>query len=151
FLFGCSKDSKQDSSEYPSDTLNVIIPFGPGGGTDLYMRKIMDILKDEDIYTGNIQVENREGGSGATGWGFLDSKTGDPYYVGPMSGSFFTPPLVSHTQWDYESFTPIALMGADDLFLLVKSDSEYKDLEDFIKKAKGDKTMKIGGVGSVSD
>ena len=115
------------------------------------MRKIMDILKEEGLYTENIKVENREGGSGATGWGFLDTKTGNPYYIGPTSGSFFTTPIVSNTKWNYESFTPIALMGADDLFLLVKSESDYENLDDFIEKAKSGKTMKIGGVGSVSD
>lgn len=152
FVFiGCSENESVKVDDYPGETLNVIIPFGPGGGTDLYMRKIMEIMQEEGIYTENIKIENREGGSGATGWGFVDTKAGNPYYVAPTSGSFFTTPLVSKTNWNYDSFTPIALMGADDLFLLVKSDSDYHTLEDFLEKAKSGKTMKIGGVGSVSD
>lgn len=156
FLIGivaCSQDASKSSDtvdDYPNSTLNVVIPFGPGGGTDLYLRKIIEIIQQNDLYDGDIKIENREGGSGATGWGFLATKDGDPYYLGPTSGSFFTTPLVSETQFNYESFTPVALMGADDLFLLVNSESEYMDLEDFINAA-NNKRMKIGGVGQVSD
>lgn len=143
--------TEEGNSDYPKQTLNVIVPFGPGGGTDLYIRKIMEIMQKEKIYTENIKVENRDGGSGAVGWGFLVTKKGDPYYVAPTSGSFFTTPLVSNTSFNYESFTPIALMGADDLFLLVSEESEYNTLEEFIEAAKSGKKMKIGGVGQVSD
>lgn len=155
-MVACSGDNdasgaKAASGEYPSKTLNVIIPFGPGGGTDLYIRKAMEIMQKEKIYTENIKIENREGGSGAVGWGFLESKKGDPYYVAPTSGSFFTTPLVSNTNFNYETFTPIALMGADDLLLLVKEGADYGSLDDFIEAAKNGKRMKIGGVGQVSD
>lgn len=146
---GESKGTGNDN--YPNKTLNVIIPFGPGGGTDLYLRKIMEIMQKEEIYTENVKIENREGGSGAVGWGFLETKKGDPYFVAPTSGSFFTTPLVSDTTFNYESFTPIALMGADDLFLLVKDGSPFDTLDKFIEAAKNDKRMKIGGVGQVSD
>lgn len=143
--------TKVEKGDYPNKTLNVIIPFGPGGGTDLYLRKIMEIMQKEKIYTENVKIENREGGSGAVGWGFLESKKGDPYYVAPTSGSFFTTPLVSNTNFNYETFTPIALMGADDQLLLVKEDSTFNELDGFIDAAKNGKRMKIGGVGQVSD
>lgn len=146
-----SSDQTASKGEYPNKTLNVIIPFGPGGGTDLYLRKIMEIMQKEKIYTENVKIENREGGSGAVGWGFLQSKKGDAYYVAPTSGSFFTTPLVSNTNFNYETFTPIALMGADDLLLLVKEESEFNELDSFIDAAKNGKRMKIGGVGQVSD
>ncbi|HLQ83079.1 MAG TPA: tripartite tricarboxylate transporter substrate-binding protein [Pseudogracilibacillus sp.] len=151
-LIGCSEETAEvDIEDYPEDTLNVIIPFGSGGGTDLYMRKIMDIIEDEDLYDGDIKIENKEGGSGATGWGYMASQKGDPYFVGPTSGSFFTTPIVSDTNFQYDSFTPIALMGADDLFFLVDADSDYEDIDDFVDKAKAGKTMKLGGDGAVSD
>lgn len=144
-----SKDSKSKDA-YPSETLNVIIPFGPGGGTDLHIRKIIEIVQKNDWYNGDIKIENREGGSGAVGWGFVNSKKGDPYVLTATSASLFTTPLVSDLGFTYESFTPVALMGADDLFLLVKEESDIKTLDDFIAAAKS-KKLKIGGVGQVSD
>lgn len=152
-LAGCSDNSEGDSEaaeSYPNESLTVVVPFGAGGGTDLYIREIMDIMKEEDIYPENITVENREGGSGATGYSYLNSKTGDPYFLGPTAASFFTTPLVSESGYNVEDFTPIALMGADDLFLMVNSNSDIETLDDFIKTAKNE-TLRIGGVGQVSD
>lgn len=154
-LAGCSDNSngEEDSAsgdDYPSEDLTVVVPFGAGGGTDLYIREIMDIMKEEEIYTENITVENREGGSGATGYSYLNGKSGNPYFVGPTAASFFATPLVSEAGYNVEDFTPIALMGADDLFLMVNSSSEIETLDDFIQTAKS-RTMRIGGVGQVSD
>jgi len=153
FIVGCSNsgsESSDNGEEYPSEDLTVVVPFGAGGGTDLYIREIMDIMKEEEIYSGNIMVENREGGSGATGYSYLNKKSGDPYFVGPTAASFFTTPLVSEAGYNVEDFTPIALMGADDLFLMVNSNSDIKTLDDFIDTAKNE-TVRIGGVGQVSD
>lgn len=153
-LAGCSDssvgDSEATSEGYPNESLTVVVPFGAGGGTDLYIREIMDIMKEEEIYTENITVENREGGSGATGYSYLNSKAGDPYFLGPTAASFFTTPLVSESGYNVEDFTPIALMGADDLFLMVNSNSDIENLDEFIEKAKSE-TLRIGGVGQVSD
>lgn len=155
FILGCSNGESEgndsgSAGEYPSDDLTVVVPFGAGGGTDLYIREIMDILKEEEIYTGNIMVENREGGSGATGYSYLNNRNGDPYFVGPTAASFFTTPLVSEAGYNVEDFTPIALMGADDLFLMVNSNSDIETLDDFIELAQSE-TLRIGGVGQVSD
>lgn len=153
FLAGCGASSEGDSESadgYPSENLTVIVPFGAGGGTDLYIREIMDIMKEEDIYPENITVENREGGSGATGYSYLNSKADDPYFIGPTAASFFTTPLVSESGYNVEDFTPIALMGADDLFLMVNSNSDIETLDEFIETAKNE-TLRIGGVGQVSD
>lgn len=153
-LAGCSESSEGDSEAategYPNENLTVVVPFGAGGGTDLYIREIMDIMKEENIYPENITVENREGGSGATGYSYLNSKAGDPYFLGPTAASFFTTPLVSESGYNVEDFTPIALMGADDLFLMVNSNSDIETLDDFIKTAQNE-TLRIGGVGQVSD
>src|SRR5699024_3421512 len=135
---------------YPEEDLTVIVPFGPGGGTDLYIREIMDIMQSEGIYDQNITVENREGGSGATGYSFLNSQEGNPYYAGPTAASFFATPQVSDAGYNVEDFTPIALMGADDLFLLVNGDSDIDNLDGFIEAAQNE-TLRIGGVGQVSD
>ena len=59
------------SGDYPSEDMEWTIAFGPGGGNDIMARTMVDILQKDDLYPENIVVENREGGSGATGWGYL--------------------------------------------------------------------------------
>ena len=102
-----------------ASTLEWTIAFGPGGGNDIMSRTIVDILEKYDLYPEDIAVENRQGGSGAVGWGYLYSKAGSAYDISTTSGSFITTPLQADTPWGPDDFTPIALLATDDLVLLV--------------------------------
>ena len=104
------------------------IAFGPGGGNDLMARKLVQIIQDQKLYPADIAVENREGGSGATGWGYLMSKAGDPYNISTTSGSFLTTPLQADPGWTYKDFTHVGLMATDDALLLVDGKSNHQDI-----------------------
>ena len=134
---------------YPSEPLDWTIAFGPGGGNDIMARTIVDILQKYDLYPAEIAVENREGGSGAVGWGHLFSQAGDPYAISTTSGSFITTPLQADTPWAPSDFTPVALLATDDLVLLVNGDSEIGSLEAFTESAKEAPPV-IGGIGTVN-
>jgi putative tricarboxylic transport membrane protein len=133
----------------PSERLDWTIAFGPGGGNDIMARTLIDILDKHDLYPGEIVAENREGGSGAVGWGYLYNQAGNPYAISTTSGSYLTTPLQADTPWDPTSFTPVALLATDDLLLLVKGDSEIDSLEAFIEQAKAEPPT-IGGIGAVN-
>ncbi|GAB7388623.1 tripartite tricarboxylate transporter substrate binding protein [Bacillaceae bacterium] len=144
------EQANKEKIDYPQKPLNWTIVFGPGGGNDIMSRTIIDILQKYELYTQPIVAENREGGSGAVGWGYVNKHRGDAYHITSTSGSFITTPLVSDTGFNYESFTPIALLATDDMVFLVRGDAEYETLEDFIQAAKGGKKMSIGGIGAVN-
>lgn len=136
---------------YPAEdeTLDWTIAFGPGGGNDIMARTIIDILKTYDLYPGDISVQNRAGGSGAVGWGYLYGQDGNPYGISTTSGSFVTTPLQADTPWEPEDFTPVALLATDDLVLVVNGDSEIETIEQFVAAAKSD-PINIGGTGTVN-
>ena len=146
-------DSGGDSSEaegnYPSETLDWTIAFGPGGGNDIMARTMIDILKKEDLYPENIEVQNREGGSGATGWGYLFSQSGEGYGISTTSGSFITTPLQADTGWQPSDFTPVGLFATDDALFLVKGDSPTKDWDGWVDLAKKERLV-VGGIGTVN-
>lgn len=139
------------AQDYPStdETLDWTIAFGPGGGNDIMARSIIEILNKYDLYPGDIQVENRAGGSGAVGWGYLFGQSGSAYGISTTSGSFVTTPLQADTPWQPEDFTPVALLATDDLVLVVNGNSEIKTIEEFIAAAKAN-PMNIGGTGTVN-
>ena len=143
--------SSGSAEDYPSKQLDWTIAFGPGGGNDLMARKLVQIIQDEKLYPADIAVENREGGSGATGWGYLMSKAGDPYNVSTTSGSFLTTPLQADPGWTYKDFTHVGLMATDDALLLVDGKKPIKTYEDWVKfaKSKGGKVV-VGGIGTVN-
>jgi putative tricarboxylic transport membrane protein len=134
---------------YPSKRLDWTISFGPGGGNDIMSRTLISILEKYKLYPGQIVAENRPGGSGAKGWGYVFSQKGNPYHITSTSGSFITTPLQANTPWQPSSFTPIALLAADDMLMLVNKDSRIRTLQEFIAAAKA-KPPSIGGIGAVN-
>ncbi|WP_299748742.1 tripartite tricarboxylate transporter substrate-binding protein [uncultured Boseongicola sp.] len=143
--------SQAIAQDYPSadETLDWTIAFGPGGGNDIMARTIIEILTKYELYPGDISPENRAGGSGAVGWGYLFAQSGNPYGISTTSGSFVTTPLQADTPWQPEDFTPVALLAADDLVLVVNGTSEIQNIDDFIAMAKS-QPMNIGGTGTVN-
>ena len=139
--------SAQD--KYPSKRLEWTIAFGPGGGNDIMARTLISIIEKYKLYPDNIVPENRAGGSGAKGWGYVFSQKGNPYHITSTSGSFITTPLQADTPWQAASFTPIALLASDDGVILVNAKSKSKTLREFIDQAKV-KPPSIGGIGAVN-
>ena len=139
------------AQSYPdaSQTLDWTIAFGPGGGNDIMARTIVDILAKYDLYPGEISVENRAGGSGAVGWGYLFGQSGSGYGISTTSGSFVTTPLQADTPWQPADFTPVALLATDDLVLVVNGSSEIQDIGQFIDYAKAN-PITIAGTGTVN-
>lgn len=132
-----------------SRQLDWTIAFGPGGGNDIMARTLIEILGQYDLYDGNIVATNRAGGSGAVGWGHVQNAAGDDYVISTTSGSFVTTPLLSNVGWTYQDFTPIALLAADDMVLLVRGDSEIDSVAEFVEYAQNE-FVSIGGIGAVN-
>jgi putative tricarboxylic transport membrane protein len=143
----CGAAQAQD--RYPSQRLNWTIAFGPGGGNDIMSRTIISIMEKYKLYPQTIVAENRPGGSGAKGWGYLFSQKGNPYHISSTSGSFITTPLQANTGWQAGSFTPVALLASDDLILVVNGKSPIKTFKDFLAQARS-KRPAIGGMGAVN-
>jgi len=140
--------AQNSATNYPTQTLNYTIAFGPGGGNDLMSRVVVDILNKHKMYgSQNIVVTNRAGGSGAIGYSHVKQQAGNPYHITSTSGNFISTPLISSTDWKYSDFTPIALLASDAMFLVVRADSAFDTLEKFVQGAKS-KRMVIGGTGA---
>lgn len=135
------------ADDYPSERLTYTIAFGPGGGNDRMSRTVVDILRQYDLYSGDIVVENREGGSGAVGFSYVSRKVGDPYRLTSTSGNFIGTPLVADTDWTYADFTPIGLLASDAMLLVVRSDSDFDSVDAFVEAAKAGRVT-IAGSGS---
>jgi putative tricarboxylic transport membrane protein len=150
-LAACGGSESGDSAgEYPSEDMEWTIAFGPGGGNDIMARTMVDIIEQYELYPENIQLENREGGSGATGWGYLFNQKGSGYGISTTSGSFITTPLQADTGWTYEDFTPVGKFANDDALFVVPGDSDFQTWEDWVEFAKGEESVVVGGIGTVN-
>jgi putative tricarboxylic transport membrane protein len=139
-----------DAGNYPSDDLDWTIAFGPGGGNDIMAREMVEIIEQYDMYPENITLTNREGGSGASGWGYLYNQDGSGYGISTTSGSYITTPLQADTGWTYEDFTPVGLFATDDALFVMPGDSEVETWEDWVEQAKSQDRVVLGGIGTVN-
>jgi len=146
----CQKAPQQ--AKYPSKPIEFVVPFNPGGGSDILARNIVAVIEAEKLLPQPVQVVNKAGGSGAVGYGYLAEKKGDPYFIGTVSSSFWTTPLLGGAPFNYTMFTPVAGLCYDTYLLLVRQDSPYQTLQDVLKAVK-DKPegLTVGATGVSSD
>lgn len=139
-------------STYPNKPIELVVPFGAGGGSDIMARALVKVIVDNKFVSEPIVITNKPGGSGSIGYSFVAEKKGDPYYIATVSSSFYTAPLISQSPVSYKDFTPIAGFAMDTLVLLVNSNSKYRNLKDLLDFARANpKTLAVGGTSGTSD
>lgn len=151
-LAGAACQKAPQQAKYPTKPIEFVVPFNPGGGSDILARNIVAVIEAEKLLPQPVQVVNKAGGSGAVGYGYLAEKKGDPYYIGTVSSSFWTTPLLGGAPFNYTMFTPVAGLCYDSYVLLVRQDSKFASLEDVLNAMK-DKPegLTIGATGVSSD
>lgn len=120
---------------FPDKPIEYIIPFGPGGESDISARFQQPFFKDK--FDQDLVVSYKPGGGGAVGWAQLNSMAGDGYTImGINLPHIVIQPAqkdVGYTTADINAFfmfhyTPDAIV--------VTADSPYQTLADLIADAK---------------
>lgn len=137
-------------ASYPSRPIELIVPFAPGGGTDLSARMIVPFI--EKYLKGTIVVINRAGAGGQVGAAAIAKAKPDGYTIGFMNvPNTMMKPHEREAGYTVDSFAPIANMVFDPAVLATRPDSKYKTLSDVVADAKarpGKITVGSAGIGS---
>lgn len=127
---------KAAKEEWPDKNrkLTYIIPWAAGGGSDQHARTLAPIVEK----TLGIQVIciNKPGGSGAVGFTELSKSKPDGYTIAQSTSSISTLPALKVILLTYKDFEPIVGMGYDAPAIMVRTDSPWKTIEDFIDYCK---------------
>ena len=92
-------------ADYPDRAINMLVPFGAGGGTDVPARFFAAEL--EKILGQNIIVSNVEGAGGTVGATQLSQADPDGYNLGFLPvGTTTTQPHLKKTSYNADSWTP---------------------------------------------
>ncbi|GAA2170334.1 tripartite tricarboxylate transporter substrate binding protein [Agrococcus versicolor] len=147
-LAGCSTGA-EDGSDYPSQTINIIVPVPAGSGTDVSTRFVTACLEQELGAT--IVVENREGGGGAVGIGQYARAAADGYtLISTTVGNALVPPLTEgDVGYDVDTFEPVGLIGQAPVVLVVPADSPFQTAEELFAAAE-DERIVVGIPGPLS-
>jgi len=133
-------------AQYPQRPVQLIVPWGAGGGTDATARIIATLLEKELKQPFN--VVNRTGGSGVVGHDAIAKATPDGYTIGLITVEITMMHHVGLTQLKHTDYTPIGLMNADPSAINVRADSPYKTVKDLLAAIKANPgKMKASGTG----
>ena len=127
------------AQDYPARAITMVVPFPPGGVADIVGRPLAAMM--EKSLKQPVVIVNRTGAGGALGMREVAKAAPDGYTIlmGLSSISIFpVSERVNGKQPAYElkDFAPIALVTADPTVLVVRADSPYKTVKDFVEAAK---------------
>lgn len=151
-LTACSGSDATETGTATGDSFDLggrvtmIVPMGPGGGSDLSGRSIASGL--EEVTGESIAVENQEGGGGAVGYANFLGLEGDHTYLLATETALINLALTEDVPFSWESFTPIMKVGQDSTIMVVPSGSAYNTCTDVVDAARAGavKVSVSGGV-----
>ena len=120
-------------SKYPARNIELIVPYGPGGSTDIVARIVAQKLQER--FSQNVVILNKPGASGTNGllqamraapdgYTLLNSYTAEAVVVPQISAT--------HSYSIVEDFEPIAITGLVPVVLMVSKDIKANTLKEFI-------------------
>ena len=121
----------------PTKPVEFLVHTGPGGGSDVLARAVSGIIEKEKLLPVRTIVVNKTGGQGAVASAYLVERKGDTHLLGFFTALWIGAPLTSkETRVQFKELTPIACLVSDPAVIVVKADSPFKTLGEFIEAAK---------------
>lgn len=122
---------------FPPKPITLVIPFPPGGATDVLGRLIGKKLGDK--LGQSVVIDNRAGAGTAIGAAYVAKAAPDGYTLLMSSGTTFTvnPAVRAKLPYDpVKSFEPIGIAGRTSLILLANKDVPVSDVKQFVAMVK---------------
>jgi tripartite-type tricarboxylate transporter receptor subunit TctC len=136
---------------YPSKPLRLVVPFPPGGGTDIVARVLG--AKLTEAWGQPVVIEHRPGASATLGPDLVSKSVPDGYTLVLVTSTFTMTPALQKVPYDpVRDFAPITLFAAVPNILMVHPSLPARTLADIAKLARGrpgELTYGSSGNGSV--
>jgi len=125
------------SAQYPDKPIKLVVPFPPGGPTDIVARPLAQALGT--ALKQAVIVENKGGAGGSIGADLVAKSAPDGYtlLMGTVGTNAINGALYAKLPHDpVKDFTPIALVASSPVTLVVNPLSEYKSAAEYVAAAK---------------
>ncbi|NVK42853.1 MAG: tripartite tricarboxylate transporter substrate binding protein [Oceanospirillaceae bacterium] len=145
----CGTEAALAESDWPTGPVNMIMHTKAGGSADVFIRTLAKSLEPE--IGQQVVVINSPGGGGATQMTRIRAAKPDGLTLGVNTLTHFTGMLTNlKGTFSPDDFSWIASTQEDAILLFVKSDSDIKNLDDLVARAReNDGQVNIGGFGPV--
>ncbi len=134
----------QTATEYPNRPIEMVIPFGAGGASDIFARQYADITAD---YLGTpITAVNKSGSGTVVGMAYAAGLPKDGYSILEITPSVLIKDATGEFAFT-EYFEPLIKVQNDLMVFGVSADSEFQTMEELIAFAQQNPgELKIGGL-----
>ena len=120
-------------AEFPDRPVQMIVPWGPGGGSDIQMRVVANHAEQ---YLGQpIPIINMAGVSGTLGLAEARERAADGYTMAQIHEGLLVAYHTGMTDVHIRDFEPIASFTSSAQFLVVNAAAEWETFEDFVAYA----------------
>ena len=119
--------------QYPTKSVRMIVPFAPGGPTDVIARIVA--IKLSESMGQQVVIDNRAGAGGNIGMGMAANATSDGYTIVVVSSSFVVNPgLYAKIPYDpFKSFVPVSNMAASPNVYTAHPSVPAKSMQELVK------------------
>ncbi|WP_100401127.1 tripartite tricarboxylate transporter substrate binding protein [Bacillus sp. FJAT-44742] len=146
----CNNTAESSVDDYPTDNVTMIVPFSAGGTTDVNARLVESFWSEH--FDENLVIEYREGAGGEIGFSQLANAEPDGYTVGNLNvPHIYLQPMGRETDFNTDSFDYLARLVSDPQVLVVREDSEFETLDDFMAALESNPgSLTVGMVGTLT-
>ncbi|WP_234193286.1 Bug family tripartite tricarboxylate transporter substrate binding protein [Pseudacidovorax sp. NFM-22] len=124
-------------SDWPAKPIRLIVPFPPGGGTDILSRLVANKLTEVSKWT--VVPDNRGGAGGTIGIAEAAraQPTGYDLVMGQKDNMVVAPWLYKNLSYDpVKDLTAVAHVAYTPVVIVVRSESRFKTLKDVVEAAR---------------
>ena len=152
-LVACLAAAPATAQTYPSKPIHFIVPYPPGGNTDivarLYGQKLAERLGQP------VVIDNRGGAAGTLGVGLATKAANDGYtiVIGDLGSMVIAPLANPSVPYTYKDLQPVGLLADVSIVVSANPKSPDANIGDFLARAKaqpGKLTYGTSGVGAPS-
>lgn len=137
---------------YPDKPVSYVIPFGPGGESDITARHQQPFFKK--LFNQDLVISYKPGGGGAVGWSQLNSMKGDGYNImGINLPHIIIKPMQKNVGFETADIIGVYMFHYTPDAIVVNKDSPFKTLADLVAFAKenpGKVTLSGSGKGTAN-
>ncbi len=127
--------SAAHAADYPARSMELVVAYQPGGGSDNTARAIAEAVRPPMLAQPTVVI-NKPGASGSIGWAYVANAQPDGYKLVLMTPEMLVVPLMGIGKTTVGDFQPVARFTDDPSSVTVRADAPWKTVEEFLADAR---------------
>ena len=146
-IAACMAPAAWSQAFVPTRPVELVVHSAPGGGSDVFAHAVVSMAEAEKLLVQPMRVVNRTAGASAQAMDYLAEKRGDAHTIAIFTNTWLATPLTrKEATRTVSDFTPLVRLVLEPTIAVVRADSPYRSMADFVAAAKKDPgTLKQAG------